>query len=88
MFISQNRVFPWSLNLKDQCPSHETASEGRSGNTVDTLGDIYFSKEEYLRISNDIFPSLCSFGGQWSSKGIKMHIFVHQGKPCQNRVNN
>ena len=56
-------------------------------NTVQILGGIYFRKHKDFRISRDIIvPPLDRFGGHWRPTGVKMYIFVHQGKPCSIQV--
>ena len=52
--------------------------------TIVLRSKFYFRKQKFLRTLGDtIVPSMDSFGGHWRPEGVKLHIFVHQGKPSQ-----
>ena len=65
----------WVLILETNAPLL-AVSEGRSGNTIENLGNIYFRKLKYLKVLGALVMWVT--GGQ---KGSKCTL-VHQGNPC------
>ena len=76
-----SRVFPQSFKLGDQCPATGSFL-GTFLHCQEIGGHLLLETETFVNFGDITVPSVDSFRGHLRQKGVKMHIFVLQGKPC------